>query len=239
MTKALEKESTTVLRAWMFSDAHFLHPYPTPSEREALARAAQLTPSQVKNWFINARKRLWQPLLTKFNVAASPQSGATRVDPATWRSLQPLLRRLRMPAPVLTSVPQWSSPEEAAFVHAVAQAFVDGALQYPRGTPLLSVLYTELPTHNHCAISPYVRATGMEAATYVPNVTNAATIASTRAHLQALRAKMPGHSDNEVGWDVILAVMGKISMKELDALLEELAEGGDDDWRSRYSPSKY
>uniref|UniRef100_A0A5B6ZP99 Putative BEL1-like homeodomain protein 7 n=1 Tax=Davidia involucrata TaxID=16924 RepID=A0A5B6ZP99_DAVIN len=59
--RGLPENSVSILRAWMFE--HFLHPYPKDSEKIMLARQTGLTRSQVANWFINARVRLWKPMV--------------------------------------------------------------------------------------------------------------------------------------------------------------------------------
>lgn len=59
--RGLPERSVAVLRAWLFE--HFLHPYPKDSEKLMLARLTGLTRSQVANWFINARVRLWKPMV--------------------------------------------------------------------------------------------------------------------------------------------------------------------------------
>lgn len=59
--RGLPETSVSVLRAWLFE--HFLHPYPKDSEKIMLARQTGLTRSQVSNWFINARVRLWKPMV--------------------------------------------------------------------------------------------------------------------------------------------------------------------------------
>ncbi|KAA8528684.1 hypothetical protein F0562_036039 [Nyssa sinensis] len=59
--RGLPESSVSILRAWMFE--HFLHPYPKDSEKIMLARQTGLTRSQVANWFINARVRLWKPMV--------------------------------------------------------------------------------------------------------------------------------------------------------------------------------
>ncbi|KAF6144136.1 hypothetical protein GIB67_004809 [Kingdonia uniflora] len=59
--RGLPENSVTVLRAWLFE--HFLHPYPKDSDKTMLARQTGLTRSQVSNWFINARVRLWKPMV--------------------------------------------------------------------------------------------------------------------------------------------------------------------------------
>lgn len=59
--RGLPESAVSILRAWLFE--HFLHPYPKDSEKIMLARQAGLTRSQVANWFINARVRLWKPMI--------------------------------------------------------------------------------------------------------------------------------------------------------------------------------
>lgn len=39
------------------------HPYPTEEEKRSLAAQTRLTLLQVNNWFINARRRILQPML--------------------------------------------------------------------------------------------------------------------------------------------------------------------------------
>lgn len=59
--KGLPQHAISVLRAWMFE--HFLNPYPTDADKHMLARKTGLTRNQVSNWFINARVRLWKPMI--------------------------------------------------------------------------------------------------------------------------------------------------------------------------------
>ncbi|XP_019165539.1 PREDICTED: BEL1-like homeodomain protein 6 [Ipomoea nil] len=59
--RGLPESSVSILRAWLFE--HFLHPYPKDSDKAMLARQTGLTRGQVSNWFINARVRLWKPMV--------------------------------------------------------------------------------------------------------------------------------------------------------------------------------
>lgn len=59
--RGLPEKSVSVLRDWMFQN--FLHPYPKDAEKQVLAVRSGLTRNQVSNWFINARVRLWKPLI--------------------------------------------------------------------------------------------------------------------------------------------------------------------------------
>ncbi|XP_074592250.1 homeobox protein ATH1-like [Curcuma longa] len=64
--RGLPEKSVSVLRAWMFEN--FLHPYPKDNEKHLLAIKSGLTRSQVSNWFINARVRLWKPMIEDMYV---------------------------------------------------------------------------------------------------------------------------------------------------------------------------
>ncbi|KAF9619360.1 hypothetical protein IFM89_006547 [Coptis chinensis] len=59
--RGLPETSVSILRAWLFE--HFLHPYPKETDKMVLARQTGLTRGQVSNWFINARVRLWKPMI--------------------------------------------------------------------------------------------------------------------------------------------------------------------------------
>ncbi|XP_055834345.1 BEL1-like homeodomain protein 11 [Solanum dulcamara] len=59
--RGLPETSVAILRSWLFE--HFLHPYPNDSEKLMLSSQTCLSKNQVSNWFINARVRLWKPMI--------------------------------------------------------------------------------------------------------------------------------------------------------------------------------
>ncbi|CAN0906583.1 BEL1-like homeodomain protein 11 [Linum grandiflorum] len=60
--RGLPETAVSILRSWLFQ--HFLNPYPNDSEKLMLATQTGLTKNQqVSNWFINARVRLWKPMI--------------------------------------------------------------------------------------------------------------------------------------------------------------------------------
>uniref|UniRef100_A0A3Q3XF45 Homeobox domain-containing protein n=1 Tax=Mola mola TaxID=94237 RepID=A0A3Q3XF45_MOLML len=61
------KVATNVLRAWLFQ--HLTHPYPSEEQKKQLAQDTGLTILQVNNWFINARRRIVQPMIDQSNRA--------------------------------------------------------------------------------------------------------------------------------------------------------------------------
>ncbi|PWA99265.1 homeobox domain, POX domain-containing protein [Artemisia annua] len=70
--RGLPESSVSILRAWLFE--HFLNPYPKDPEKIMLARQTGLTRSQVSNWFINARVRLWKPMIEEIYQEESVDS---------------------------------------------------------------------------------------------------------------------------------------------------------------------
>ncbi|KAK5890929.1 hypothetical protein CesoFtcFv8_014404 [Champsocephalus esox] len=67
----LPKLATNVMRSWLFQ--HIGHPYPTEDEKKQIAIQTNLTLLQVNNWFINARRRILQPIAS--GPTPSPQEG--------------------------------------------------------------------------------------------------------------------------------------------------------------------
>ncbi|XP_071533271.1 homeobox protein Meis1 isoform X10 [Panulirus ornatus] len=63
------KVATNILRAWLFQ--HLTHPYPSEDQKKQLAQDTGLTILQVNNWFINARRRIVQPLIDQSNRAGA------------------------------------------------------------------------------------------------------------------------------------------------------------------------
>ncbi|CAL5192217.1 unnamed protein product [Lathyrus oleraceus] len=70
--RGLPERAVSVLRAWLFE--HFLHPYPTDTDKLMLAKQTGLSRNQVSNWFINARVRLWKPMVEEIHMLESQQS---------------------------------------------------------------------------------------------------------------------------------------------------------------------
>ncbi|KAI8883226.1 hypothetical protein K501DRAFT_323565 [Backusella circina FSU 941] len=69
----LPKEVTEFLRRWLIQ--HKKHPYPAEKEKIDLARHTGLTVNQISNWFINARRRILQPMLESENLAHAQMMG--------------------------------------------------------------------------------------------------------------------------------------------------------------------
>ncbi|KAK3521437.1 hypothetical protein QTP70_004978 [Hemibagrus guttatus] len=68
----LPKHATNIMRSWLFQ--HLMHPYPTEDEKRQIAAQTNLTLLQVNNWFINARRRILQPMLDASNPDPAPKT---------------------------------------------------------------------------------------------------------------------------------------------------------------------
>ncbi|KAH7447093.1 hypothetical protein KP509_01G090900 [Ceratopteris richardii] len=78
--RGLPERAVSVLRAWLFE--HFLHPYPKDTDKDLLAKRTGLTRNQVSNWFINARVRLWKPMVEEMyqEEAQNDETSFTQVS---------------------------------------------------------------------------------------------------------------------------------------------------------------
>eukprot|EP00613_Pedinella_sp_CCMP2098_P052392 CAMPEP_0171884114 /NCGR_PEP_ID=MMETSP0992-20121227/40561_1 /TAXON_ID=483369 /ORGANISM="non described non described, Strain CCMP2098" /LENGTH=145 /DNA_ID=CAMNT_0012510417 /DNA_START=134 /DNA_END=568 /DNA_ORIENTATION=- len=63
--RELPARAVTILKNWLLSDEHFTHPYPTTADQAQLMAATGIGKKQLKNWFTNARRRIWKPLIKK------------------------------------------------------------------------------------------------------------------------------------------------------------------------------
>ncbi|XP_074584406.1 homeobox protein BEL1 homolog [Curcuma longa] len=81
--RGLPERSVSILRAWLFE--HFLHPYPSDVDKHILARQTGLSRSQVSNWFINARVRLWKPMVEEMYMEETKDNEmqTSQLDDAT------------------------------------------------------------------------------------------------------------------------------------------------------------
>ncbi|KAK9124222.1 hypothetical protein Sjap_013824 [Stephania japonica] len=76
--RGLPERAVAVLRAWLFD--HFLHPYPTDTDKHMLANQTGLSRNQVSNWFINARVRVWKPMVEEMHMLETKNATDTDQD---------------------------------------------------------------------------------------------------------------------------------------------------------------
>ena len=63
--RELPSGAVATLKSWLLSPEHFTHPYPTPQDQVMLMQKTGIDKKQLKNWFTNARRRIWKPMLKK------------------------------------------------------------------------------------------------------------------------------------------------------------------------------
>lgn len=107
----LNAEAKNVLKAWMFSREHFAHPYPSEEEKEELAHEAGIEVKQLSNWFTNARKRLWQPVLRQSGVEVKNFLSTGRGGPRGNKLEMPLHLHQLVSQQKLLTPPQSPQPE--------------------------------------------------------------------------------------------------------------------------------
>lgn len=94
--RELPAGAVAILKAWLLSPEHFTHPYPTPQDQILLMEKTGIDKKQLKNWFTNARRRIWKPMLKKqleagklaAGGAPGGGGGAVQVVPQGGPSLQ-------------------------------------------------------------------------------------------------------------------------------------------------------
>eukprot|EP00539_Tryblionella_compressa_P016220 CAMPEP_0178851898 /NCGR_PEP_ID=MMETSP0746-20121128/21376_1 /TAXON_ID=913974 /ORGANISM="Nitzschia punctata, Strain CCMP561" /LENGTH=649 /DNA_ID=CAMNT_0020517511 /DNA_START=990 /DNA_END=2936 /DNA_ORIENTATION=- len=75
--RELPAGAVATLKAWLLSPEHFTHPYPTPQDQVMLMQKTGIDKKQLKNWFTNARRRIWKPMLKKqLEQGKLPTAGA-------------------------------------------------------------------------------------------------------------------------------------------------------------------
>ena len=75
--RELPAHAVAVLKAWLVSPEHFQHPYPTAADQAQLMQETGIDKKQLKNWFTNARRRIWKPL-----VKHKLETGDPSIDPS-------------------------------------------------------------------------------------------------------------------------------------------------------------
>ncbi|KAL3526704.1 hypothetical protein ACH5RR_011360 [Cinchona calisaya] len=111
--RGLPERSVTILRAWLFE--HFLHPYPSDADKHLLARQTGLSRNQVSNWFINARVRLWKPMVEEMYQQESKEETEERETTSHSESQSNIVNNnAQTPKPNTTSTTNTTTPSSTA-----------------------------------------------------------------------------------------------------------------------------
>lgn len=108
------KVATNILRAWLFQ--HLTHPYPSEDQKKQLAQDTGLSILQVNNWFINARRRIVQPMIDQSNRAGPsgyPSPSPSPGNPMGYMDMDPHAAAAMMAARPPTSPYEYPYPHAA------------------------------------------------------------------------------------------------------------------------------
>ncbi|KAJ1263187.1 hypothetical protein BS78_09G164800 [Paspalum vaginatum] len=166
--RGLPERAVSVLRSWLFE--HFLHPYPTDSDKQMLAKQTGLTRNQVSNWFINARVRLWKPMVEEIhNLEMRQLQKNTSLD-KNQLGMQPQTQHSSdssgKPSDPSSSSQRGQSSGMTRNLSSPASRHIQGKLpQMPHDMPgQVSFAYNGLPAHHGLALShPQQQAEGISA----------------------------------------------------------------------------
>ncbi|KAK7104493.1 homeobox protein Meis1-like isoform X1 [Littorina saxatilis] len=114
------KVATNIMRAWLFQ--HLSHPYPSEEQKKQLAQDTGLTILQVNNWFINARRRIVQPMIDQSNRAGPPGMHAAYNPDAGLGYMDP--HQMQMGPHRLQGMHDMYDPMKAGYSH------LDGSQRY-------------------------------------------------------------------------------------------------------------
>lgn len=133
------RKVTSMLRQWLYKN--FLHPYPTDKDKRDLAVKTGLTRVQVSNWFINARVRLWRPIVfmmcdDETNLDPAGEGGVVQSSEENPRALDNQARFTNMLKQSMVNIEEIPSVEPADSPH------VQGPLALP-APPDASMQYNE------------------------------------------------------------------------------------------------
>jgi hypothetical protein len=98
----LPKTATNLLKKWLME--HLYHPYPTEDEKGILSHQTSLSMNQISNWFINARRRILQPMLENARHQTNDPQGTSTQTQQTSPQAQPT--QTTQSQPQLTSLQQ-------------------------------------------------------------------------------------------------------------------------------------
>ncbi|KAJ0787364.1 putative transcription factor Homeodomain-TALE-BEL family [Helianthus annuus] len=149
--RGLPERAVSVLKAWLFD--HFLHPYPSDADKHMLATQTGLTRNQVSNWFINARVRIWKPMVeeihtleTKGLANSNPNNPPTDTQDTSRMDMGSLTNKQQpeclRTSGALTMINNQNEPNEQLWDHEkrsrpeyqIPQPTITNIMPYPRTT---------------------------------------------------------------------------------------------------------
>lgn len=111
--RELPPGAVATLKAWLLSPEHFSHPYPTPQDQAMLMQKTGIDKKQLKNWFTNARRRIWKPMLKK-----QIESGQLTATPSGVPGVVPGLMLSTIPGASMAVNPSMDNPHSVQAIRA-------------------------------------------------------------------------------------------------------------------------
>ncbi|MEW5304041.1 MAG: hypothetical protein WDW36_006676 [Sanguina aurantia] len=129
----LPKPTVQLMKRWLLQ--HITHPYPSETEKGVISQATSLNINQINNWFINARVRIWKPILAGVWQVHGPRLAAQVQELGDEALLVKLHETGRSPAAQLSFIVSDEDSlvalEHAAHHAASAAKQKDGDQSYP------------------------------------------------------------------------------------------------------------
>lgn len=128
--RELPSGAVAILKQWLLSPEHFTHPYPTPQDQIMLMEKTGIDKKQLKNWFTNARRRIWKPMLKKqLEAGKLAAGGAGGAVGGGVQAVQPVPQGGPQMAVQLPSRQQQQQPQQEMYSN-FQQAQMQSDLQY-------------------------------------------------------------------------------------------------------------
>ncbi|XP_059496879.1 homeobox protein Meis1-like isoform X3 [Stegostoma tigrinum] len=143
------KVATNIMRAWLFQ--HLTHPYPSEEQKKQLAQDTGLTILQVNNWFINARRRIVQPMIDQSNRTVGQGTPYSPDGQPMGGFVMDGQQHMGIRPPGLAAVPGDYVPQGGAMGLGIQQAGYTPPPMAPHPTPLRhgASVHSYVPGHSH------------------------------------------------------------------------------------------
>ncbi|KAK4434479.1 BEL1-like homeodomain protein 2 [Sesamum alatum] len=126
--RGLPDRSVNILRSWLFE--HFLHPYPSEADKHLLSRQTGLSKNQVSNWFINARVRLWKPMVEQMYQQEFQDDQEVQPSPAARQEEEGKTNAPKPPNNILNAAEKEAGPSETTTFNQVGGGATTSAACY-------------------------------------------------------------------------------------------------------------
>ena len=208
--RELPAGAVATLKAWLLSPEHFTHPYPTPQDQAMLMQKTGIDKKQLKNWFTNARRRIWKPMLKK----QIEQGKLTATGAGVPGLMIPTIPGVSAPVSGSMDNPHSVQAMRVHYQQAMEQQNASQSVRLK--SPITCVCLTSSLTYFQTQAQPSLE--GLAVATALPVVTTGQLYDATNA-VKAPQVKPPAAS---IGSLPQMTSNGQLSKTDSHAVLMEL-----------------